>query len=166
MTSLQRQFFSLIPHRFAVNIRPSSTRYCVSSYSKSLIYRSISQLPNAWPIFAPHLIWISVGPPNTAVYPGSTRSYLPGYTTAQHLRLMHEVLGQMLGTGFDPGLWGSVSVSQLFPHISLHIVHILIYTVYPGSSRSYLPGYTTAQHLRLMHGGPDRMLDTGFDPGL
>jgi hypothetical protein len=33
----------------------------------------------------------------------------------------------MLDTGFDPGLWGSVSVSQLFPHISLHTTarHVL-----------------------------------------
>jgi saccharopine dehydrogenase-like NADP-dependent oxidoreductase len=101
-----------------------------------------------------------------AVYPGSSCSYLPGYDTAQPLRLMHGVHGRTLGTGFDPGLWGSVSVSQLFPHISLHIVHILIYTVYPGSTRSYLPGYITVQSLRFMHGGPDWMLDTGFDPGL
>jgi hypothetical protein len=101
-----------------------------------------------------------------AVYPGSSCSYLPGYDTAQPLRLMHGVHGRTLGTGFDPGLWGAVSVSQLFPYISLHIVHILIYTVYPGSTRSYLPGYITVQSLRFMHGGPDWMLETGFDPGL
>jgi hypothetical protein len=59
-----------------------------------------------------------------------------------------------------------MSVSQLFSHHSLHIVHILIYAVYPGSNRSYLPEYTTAQPLRLMYGVHDLMLDTGFDPGL
>jgi hypothetical protein len=61
---------------------------------------------------------------------------------------------------------GVVSVSQLFPHISLHIVHILIYAVYTGYTRSYQPEYTTAQPLRLMHGVLGRMLDIGFDPGL
>jgi len=59
-----------------------------------------------------------------------------------------------------------VVVSQLFPHIGLHIVHILIYAVYPGSNCSYVPEYTTAQPLRSMHGDLGRMLDTGFDPGL
>ena len=47
-----------------------------------------------------------------------------------------------------------VSVSQLFPHISLYIVHILIYAVYLGSTRSYLPEYVTVQPLRSMHGVP------------
>jgi hypothetical protein len=59
-----------------------------------------------------------------------------------------------------------MSVSHLFPHNSLHIVHILTYAVYPGSSCSYLPGYDTAQPLRLMHGVHGRTLGTGFDPGL
>ena len=61
---------------------------------------------------------------------------------------------------------GLVRVSQLFPHISSHIVHILIHAVYLGSTRSYLPGYTTLQSLRLMHGVLGWMLETGFDPGL
>jgi saccharopine dehydrogenase-like NADP-dependent oxidoreductase len=120
---------------------------------------SVSQL---FPHISLHIVHILI----YAVYPGSNRSYLPGYVAVRPLRSMHGVHSRMLGTGFDPGLWGSVLVGQLFPHISLHIVHILIYAVYPGSNRSYLPGYTTVQSLRFMHGGPGRMLDTGFDPGL
>jgi len=63
-------------------------------------------------------------------------------------------------------VFGVVSVGQLYPHISLHITHTLTYAVYPGSDRSYLPGYATVQALRLMHGVLGWMLDTVFDPGL
>jgi hypothetical protein len=88
------------------------------------------------------------------VYSGSSRSYLPGYTALQALRLMHGGPGWMLDCEFDSGLWGSVSVSLLFPHNSFHIIHILIYAVYSGSSQSYLPGYTALQSLLWMHGAP------------
>jgi hypothetical protein len=56
----------------------------------------------------------------TVVYPGSSQLYLPGYPALQSLLLMHGVPGWMLYHEFDPGFWGSVSVSLLLLHNSSH----------------------------------------------
>jgi len=47
-------------------------------------------------------------------------------------------------------LW-VVLVSQLFPPNILHIMYALMYAVYAGSFRLYLPGYTASQSLLLLH---------------
>jgi hypothetical protein len=42
-----------------------------------------------------------------AVYPGSSRSYLPGYTMVSCMGWMLDVHSHVAEGGFGPGLWGS-----------------------------------------------------------
>jgi hypothetical protein len=42
-----------------------------------------------------------------AVYPGSSRSYLPEYTMVSCMGWMLDVHGHVAKGGFGPGLWGS-----------------------------------------------------------